>query len=273
MLDRLASWIVTRRRFVLVGAVVFVLAAGAIGGGVAKHLSAGGFDDPKSENSQVLRLVDREFPNGATPNVVLLVKAKHGTVDDPAVADEGRRLTADLAARPSVHGVAFSYWTIPGAVPLKSRDGTQAMVLAKIGGNDDAVRKQIDKISPAFTRDTALTTTSVGGYAEVFRQVSTTIEHDLKRAESIAIPITLVLLVLVFGSAVAASLPLAIGAMSVVGTFLILRVLASLTQVSIFSLNLTTALGLGLAIDYSLFIVSRYREEIGGAWAPRQAIA
>ena len=64
---------------VLVGAVVFVLAAGAIGGGVAKHLSAGGFDDPKSENSQVLRLVDREFPNGATPNVVLLVKAKHGT--------------------------------------------------------------------------------------------------------------------------------------------------------------------------------------------------
>src|SRR5205823_148196 len=137
---------------------------------------------------------------------------------------------------------------------------------------DDTVRKEIEKISPAFTRDDALTETRVGGFAEVFRQVGTTIEKDLRRAESIAIPITLVLLILVFGSAIAAGLPLAIGALSVVGTSLILRVLASLTQVSIFSLNLTTAMGLGLAIDYSLFIVTRYREEIGAGWGTREAI-
>src|SRR5438067_9720831 len=117
MLERLATWIVIRKRAVLAATLLFVIAAGAIGGGVAKHLSSGGFDDPSSENSQVRRLVDREFPRGATPNVVVLVTAKHGTVDDPAVARAGRQVTAQLAAQPAVGGVAISYWTVPGAVP------------------------------------------------------------------------------------------------------------------------------------------------------------
>ena len=99
-----------------------------------------------------------------------------------------------------------------------------------------------------------------------------TIEEDLVRAEMIALPITLVLLILVFGSVVAASLPLVVGVMSIVGTFFVLRVLAALTDVSIYALNLTTALGLGLAIDYSLFVVSRYREELRAGHAPRVAV-
>jgi RND superfamily putative drug exporter len=112
----------------------------------------------------------------------------------------------------------------------------------------------------------------VGGRAEVFHQVGDQVEKDLQKAESIAVPITLVLLVLVFGSVVAAGLPLAVGGLAIVGTFLVLRVLASLTQVSIFSLNLTTAMGLGLAIDYSLFIVSRYREEMRAGLEPHDAV-
>src|SRR4051812_28770609 len=272
MLVQFARWLIVRKRLVLAATVGFVILAGAIGGNVAKHLSSGGFDDPNSENSQVRRIIDRQFPLGATPNVVVLVTAKNGNIDDPAVVEAGRHLTADLAARPSIKGLAFSYWTIPGALPLKSKAGNQALVLAKISGDDDAVRKEIDHISPAFTRDDALIEARVGGFAEVFRQVGTTIEKDLGRAESIAIPITLILLILVFGSATAATLPLAIGALSVVGTFLILRVLSSVTQVSIFSLNLTTAMGLGLAIDYSLFIVSRYREELAAGWRTREAI-
>jgi putative drug exporter of the RND superfamily len=113
---------------------------------------------------------------------------------------------------------------------------------------------------------------AVGGFAEVFRQVGETIESDLVRAESIALPVTLVLLVIVFGSIVAASLPLAIGALSVVGTFLVLWLLSQVTEVSIYALNLTTALGLGLAIDYSLFIVSRYREELAAGHEPFAAV-
>src|SRR5207249_11042373 len=179
MLVNLARWLIRRRRLVLTATVIFVVAAGAIGGSVAKHLSSGGFDDPHSENSQVKQIVERQFPLGATPNVVLLVTAKSGNVDDPAVVQEGQRITKELADQPSVKGLAFSYWTIPGALPLKSKTGNQALVLAKLAGGDDTVRKEIEKISPAFTRDDALTETRVGGFAEVFRQVGTTIEKDL----------------------------------------------------------------------------------------------
>src|SRR5438067_2304046 len=115
-------------------------------------------------------------------------------------------------------------------------------------------------------------TVAVTGFGEIFREVGSTIEHDLARAEMIALPITLLLLLLVFGSGVAALLPLVIGGLSIVGTFVVLLVINSMTEVSVFSLNLTTAMGLGLAIDYSLFMVSRYREELRAGATPDLAI-
>src|SRR5205823_12669765 len=113
---------------------------------------------------------------------------------------------------------------------------------------------------------------SVGGRSEVFREVGTQVENDLRRAEALSIPLTMILLVLVFGGLVAAGLPLAVGGLAIVGTFLVLRLLSMLTSVSIFSLNLTTGMGLGLAIDYSLFIVSRYREELRAGATPERAL-
>src|ERR671923_65678 len=104
------------------------------------------------------------------------------------------------------------------------------------------------------------------------REVGDQVERDLARAEGIAVPITLLLLVVVFGSAVAGMLPLAVGGVAIVGTLLLLRLLGGLTDVSIYALNLTTALGLGLAIDYSLFIVSRYREELRAGREPADAL-
>ncbi|HEX7166572.1 MAG TPA: MMPL family transporter [Acidimicrobiales bacterium] len=260
MLTRLAIAVVRHRRRTLLLSLVAFIAFAAVGGGVAERLSSGGFEDPGAESTKAQKLVDDVF-GAPTPNVVLLVTAKNGSVDDGATAAAGNALTQEIAAFDGVDQAA-SYWSLGNVPPLKSKTGDKALVLAHIAGDEDEVDARIEELSAHFTRETAVVTVGVGGFAEVFRQVGLTIEHDLARAEGVALPITLLLLVFVFGSAVAAGLPLAIGVVSVMGTFFVLFVISQVTQVSIFALNLTTALGLGLAIDYSLFVVSRFREEL-----------
>jgi RND superfamily putative drug exporter len=271
MLRRLGRFTVRRRKTVLGASVVFFVLAGVFGGPVADSLTSGGFDDPSSESVRVGETVEETF-GADDPDVLLLVTTPRGaTVDDPDVAAAGLDLTEELAAEAGVTDVA-SYWSLGNVPPLRSDDGRQAMVLGAIRGDDDAVDERIEELSPEYTRDGGTVTVAVGGFAEVFRQVGTQIENDLTKAELIALPITLILLILVFGSVVAAGLPLGVGALAVVGTFLVLRVIASVTDVSIFALNLTTAMGLGLAIDYSLFIVSRYREELRRGLEPHAAV-
>ena len=271
MLRRLGRFTVRRRKTVLVASALFFVAAGVFGGPVAESLTSGGFDDPSSESSRAGEAVEERF-GADDPDVLLLVTAPPGeTVDDPDVAAAGTALTDELAAEAGVTDVA-SYWSLGNVPPLRSDDARQAMVLGAIQGDDDAVDERIEELSPEYTRAGGTVTVAVGGFAEVFRQVGTQIENDLTKAELIALPITLILLVLVFGSVVAAGLPLGVGALAVVGTLLVLRVIASITDVSIFALNLTTAMGLGLAIDYSLFIVSRYREELRRGLEPHNAV-
>ncbi|MEJ7844444.1 MAG: MMPL family transporter [Acidimicrobiales bacterium] len=274
MLTRLAHLTVRRRRSVLVLALAFFAVAGTLGGGVPDRLTTGGFEDPAAESSRVEDVLTETF-GGGSPNVVLLITAPDGSsVDDPAVAAAGRAVVAELAAE-TVEGEPVvqvaDYWSLPPGNPLRSDDGDRALVLARLPGSEDAIDEAITDITPRFTRDDGPVTVAVGGQAEVFRAVGETIEGDLVRAELIAIPITIVLLVVVFGSVVAAALPLLIGALSVVGTFLILYGVTAFTDVSIYALNLTTALGLGLAIDYSLFVISRFREELQGGHEPHVA--
>ena len=270
MLTRLGLFIVRRRRAILVGAVLFVVASFAVAGGVASRLTSGGFADPNSESERAAAQLQRQF-GAKEPNVVLLVSAKHGSVDDAAVRAAGLRVTRELARQPSVGQVA-SYWSLHDAAPLESKDGRQALVLGVIAGSDDHVNDVAKVLSPKFTRDDAVVRVAVGGRAEVFRQVGDTIKKDLSRAESIAFPITLVLLVLVFGSVVAAGLPLLVGVVAIAGSFLALYVISAITDVSVYSLNLTTAMGLGLAIDYSLFVVSRFREELRNGLSTDDAV-
>jgi putative drug exporter of the RND superfamily len=262
----LGKIVLRRRRLILALALAFVPLAALAGGDVKQHLSAGGFADPAAESTRAARLLEERFAGGA-PNVVILVTAQGGpdvSVDDPAVEAAGLDLAARLAAEPKVRGVK-SYWSLLRASPLRSLDGRQALILAQIPGDEDAVRDAAHGFADRYRIPTAAggpITAEVGGAGEVFRQIEDQAERDLKRAESLTLPFTLVLLVFVFGSAVAAGLPLAVGALAVVSTWLVLRLVASFTDVSIFALNLTTGLGLGLAIDYSLFIVSRFREEL-----------
>ncbi|MGQ0832887.1 MAG: MMPL family transporter [Microthrixaceae bacterium] len=270
MLTRLGRFVVRRRKIVLVVSAVVFAVAGSFGGSAAEHLSSGGFGDPSSESFRADAALLDTFDAG-TPNLVLLVTATKGTVDDAAVAAAGKALTAEVAALPHVTNVV-SYWSLGNAPPLRSDGDNRGLVLARIEGTQNEVNERVTELSPDLRRTTGDVKVEVGGFAEVFREVGTTIESDLVRAETIALPITLILLLLVFGTVVAASLPLAIGALSVVGTLAVLRLLAMFTEVSIFSLNLTTAMGLGLAIDYSLFVVSRFREEMRAGHAPTVAV-
>jgi RND superfamily putative drug exporter len=252
--------------------VLFVVLAGALGGGVAESLTSGGFDDPGTESAQAERILAKQYDTGV-PNLVVLATAPDGDVDSPAAAAAGLALTEELAGEDGVTNVV-SYWSEGNAPPLRSEAGNRALIIARIQGDDDHVDARIEELAPRYQRagaDEALEV-EVGGFAQVFHEVGTTIEKDLLTAEMIALPITMVLLVLIFGSVVAASLPLLIGIMSIFGTFFVLQVLSGLTDVSIYALNLTTALGLGLAIDYSLFVVSRYREELRAGHDPRPAV-
>jgi RND superfamily putative drug exporter len=270
-LRRLALFVVNNARWVVVGALVFVVLAAAFGRDAASRLSAGGFEDPDSESVRTADDLLASFPAAGEPDFVVLVTARRGTVDDAVVADEGRRITAQLARDPAVVQAA-SYWTLANAPPLKSTDGREALVVATLkGGLGDRV-EAAGRLSPELTRRTPAITTAVTGLSEVARQVSDRSEKDVQRAEILTTPITAIALVLVFGSIVAAGLPLAIGIVAVVGTLLALSIIASTTEVSIFALNLTTGLGLGLAIDYSLFVVSRYREELALGVSSRVAV-
>lgn len=260
MFTRLGTIAVRHRRAVLTLTVVFIALAGVLGGAVFDRLSGGGFEDPGSESAQAEQYVEETF-GAASPNVVLLVTAESGDVDTPDTADAGKGLTADLGRLPTVDQ-ALSYWTLDNAPPLRSTTGDATLVLGVIAGDDDAVTDAVGEIVDEFAGDRGPVTVEVGGRAEVFRQVGETIEGDLARAESIAIPLTLALLIAVFGSLVAALLPVGIGVVAVFGAFLVLWLVTGVTDVSVFSINLVTALGLGLAIDYSLFVVSRYREEL-----------
>ncbi len=268
MLASLARFLVRRRVVILALAAVAFALSGVFGGGVAANLTSGGFADPGADSTRAAELLDSEFGQGSS-NLLLLVTADSG-VDDPAVVQAGLELTEELAREEGVADVA-SYWSLQ-APPLASTDATQALVLGRILGDEDEINERVEELRGTYTRSGEMIDVAVGGSAETFRQVGETIESDLVRAESIAFPITLVLLLFVFGSVVAALLPLAVGAVAVIGTFAILQALTGVTDVSIYALNLTTALGLGLAIDYSLFIVSRFREELAGGLEVRDAV-
>ena len=260
MFTRIGQFTVRRRRFVLVLTVVVVILAGVLGGAVFDRLSTGGFEDPDSESARAADLLDQEFGAGA-PNVVLLVTAEDGDVDAAAVAEVGRELTEELAAYPNADDVV-SYWSLGSPPPLRSEDGSAALVVGRLAGEQDEWQVAGEGLDEAFAGDRGPVSVEVGGSVEIFNQVGETIESDLARAEGFAIPITLILLIVVFGGVVAALLPVGVGMLAVLGAFFVLWLVTAVTDVSVFSINLVTALGLGLAIDYSLFVVSRFREEL-----------
>jgi RND superfamily putative drug exporter len=248
-------------------AVLLVIAAF---GGIhaAGLLKSGGFDDPGSASSRAQAIIDTEF--GGQANLVLLVRATGGTVDSASARLAGAQLTRSLASEPGVKNVS-SYWT--GDTRLRSTDGTAALVLGSIQGTDKAVAARTDAIITGYTGRRGPLDVLPGGEAVANRNVHTEVNHSLAAAETVAVPIFLLLLLLVFGSVVAAMIPLIIGGVAIVGTFAELYLLGSVTDVSVFAINLTTAMALGLGVDYALLMVSRFRESLAGGAGVPDAVA
>ena len=254
MFSALASLTTRRRKTVVVFSVVLFLAAGAIGGGVADRLEPYGADDPATESVKADDRLDAAGYND-TGAVVLF---ENLDVESREGRQRVQHLARTIEAEPEVAEVSSLYST--GSRAFVSRDGDSTYLGVRFTSmDDDAEQDAAVRITEELEGEPGIT---VGGSAVSQEQVNSQVEEDLRTAELYAFPLLFLLSLLFFRSVVAALLPLLVGGLAIVSTFLMLTVASELTSVSIFALNLVTGLGLGLAIDYSLFMVSRYREEI-----------
>jgi RND superfamily putative drug exporter len=264
MTGSIGGFVVRRARLVLVVAMLAVVGFGVLGVGAFGKLKTGGFQDPGAESTTAQTLTDQRF--GGSVGVVLLVHAEAGTVDGASARAAGAETASRLAAVPGVSNVV-SYWQThnPG---LRSKDGRYALILGSAKSDLNLSSSELASLR-SHSRQVEVT---VGGGAAIGNDILTQVFTSLRTAEVIAVPIILTLLVFAFGSVVAALLPLAIGVIAILGTFAELDVLGSVTNVAIYAVNLTTALGLALSIDYALLMVSRYREELGRGQEPARAV-
>ena len=254
MFEWLAQLAERRGRRVVIVAVVLAIAAGALGAGVADRLDPYGADDPATESVKAAEQLERA--GYRETGVVVLVDVVD--VDSAAGRERIEALTERIRADEDVARVASFYTTDSRA--FVSRDGSSTYLSVQLSPTeDDEIQDAGERISAALEDEPGVL---VGGAAVAQQQANEQVEEDLRTAELYAFPILFLLSLLFFRSLVAAALPLLVGGLTIVGTMLMLSVASGLGSISIFALNLVIGLGLGLSIDYSLFIVSRYREEI-----------
>jgi uncharacterized membrane protein YdfJ with MMPL/SSD domain len=254
MFDSLARLADENARRIGLLAIGFFLLAGAVGGGVADKLDPYGAEDPATETVKAMERL--EEAGLRVPAVIVVVE--DAPIASPATRRRVEALENQVRERPDVASVSGYYDTNSPAFVSRDRTSTYFTVALKTT-EDKAEQDAGADIAEQLSAQPGLV---VGGPSVAQEQVNKQVEEDLKKAEMLAFPLLFLLSLLFFRSLVASVLPLMIGGLAIVGTFLILRIASELGSISIFALNLTTALGLGLAIDYSLFIVSRYREEI-----------
>ncbi|MBM4281866.1 MAG: MMPL family transporter, partial [Deltaproteobacteria bacterium] len=252
-----------RHRVAIVAVYALLIPLGAwFSRGVLPMLRAGGFDDPSAESWRVRGLMVEQMKIGSG-DVVAIYTVASGTVDDVEVL--AAVLPALEAVKKDVDVVAVrSMWDAGGDI-FVSKDRRRTFVAVSLRGDDQAMFDTYGRLRPLLeqpVREMAGLQVAFGGIAPTNQAVYRTIERDLRNAELLAFPLTAVLLVVIFQSLASASLPLLLGACSVAFAMVAMRALITVVDVSIFAANTISILGLGLAIDYSLFVVARFREEL-----------
>ncbi|GAA1868153.1 MMPL family transporter [Actinomadura bangladeshensis] len=270
MFDRWGRWVHRRRRWVLAAAGAALVFAGVWGTGVFGALtSSGGFDTPGSESAKAAQIAERDLGRDEA-DVVVLYRGPV-TIDDPSYRASVERALAALP-QDKIASTA-TYWTT-GAPQFVSADRRSTYAVLRLAGADGGARSDnYTTMQDALTEVGGGLTASVGGEVGTETAINERVSSDIGRAEAMAMPVLLVLLVLIFGGLVSASLPMLIGGIAILGSFTALHALTYATDVSIFAVNITTFLGLGLAIDYGLFMVSRFREEVGRGSSVEDALA
>ena len=232
---------------------------------MAGRLSAGGLTDPGAQSSRATALLARTFAQGDMP-MLITVSSTEG-INGSETRTVGTQIVHALAQSPSVATVT-SPWTAPPAATasLISKDGRIGVIIAGITGGDNGAPKNAKALINELVRDRGGVAVRAGGEAAIKSQITSQSEKDLKAMEGVAVPLSFLVLVWVFGGLVAAALPLAVGAIAIFGSMAVLRLISFATDVSIFALNLAVAMGLALAIDYTLLLLSRFRDErVAGA--------
>jgi trehalose monomycolate/heme transporter len=261
------------RRLTLVIAVLFAVAAGIWGTGVFSKLTSGNsFTPPASQSNQESSLAASVFGRDDA-DVVVLYHSATMTVNDPAYR---QAVTATLAALPRADVTrALTYWSTRQST-MVSADQHSTYATLQVAGADDQARQDTYKAIKGDLASEHLgdgITAQVGGNVPMEVAITGEVTSNIARAEGISLPVLLILLVFIFGSVVAAGLPVAIGGLAILGSFTVLRLITMITPVAIYSVNVTTILGLGLGIDYGLFMVNRFREELRRQPTVEQAVA
>jgi RND superfamily putative drug exporter len=266
-----------RPKTVLAVIGIAAAAAGFFAHDVEHHLKAAGFTDSASESEQSTALLDGALGYDPNPGLTIVVRPPEGAGEDgkldltkPAVRTEINRIAAAVGEAVYVAKVDNPAAEPPGT-PLVAADGRSAVVLGHLESGDleDAGGYSAEDAEKRIGESTL--DVQIGGFAPSFNDVNDQTREDLTKAEMIAFPLLALLLLLVFRGVIAASIPLLIGVLSIIGSFLVLRVMSEFVDTSLFALNIATGLSLGLAVDYALLMISRYREELERHGPTREA--
>jgi trehalose monomycolate/heme transporter len=258
VIDRWAGVVGRHARLVLAVAVLVVVAAAVYGAGVFDDLGRGGFEDPDAEGYRAVQ-AERAIFGNHQPDVVAIYSSDELTADQPEFQEAVEAVVAELDVPEVVRVVP--YYAVPSEAGLVSPDGHAAQVHVSLAG--DTLNEQLinyDEIEPRLHADGL--ETDLAGLYPAHADVNVITEEDLKQAELLSLPLVVLLALLIFGSLMASAMPALLGIVALLTSIAVMRVLTLFTDVSMFSVNVISLLGIGLAVDYSLFIVSRFREEL-----------